>query len=31
MHGANMLMEVLRWLQEAYPYWNRRQGRDHIW
>lgn len=26
-----MLLEVKRWIQSAYPYWNRTRGKDHIW
>ena len=31
MHGANLLLEAKRWLQQAYPHWNRTGGKDHIW
>ena len=31
MHGANMLLEAKHWLQQAFPHWNRTEGRDHIW
>ncbi len=32
MHAANMLGEVVRWLNATHPaIWNRRGGRDHIW
>lgn len=23
--------QAKRWIQEKFPYWNRRGGRDHIW
>ncbi len=23
--------QAKRWIQEHFPYWNRRGGRDHIW
>eukprot|EP00877_Chromochloris_zofingiensis_P008502 jgi/Chrzof1/3905/Cz13g12240.t1 len=29
-HSAVMILELKRWLQQAYPYWNRTQGSDHI-
>ncbi|KAL6758371.1 exostosin-like glycosyltransferase [Haematococcus lacustris] len=29
-HAALMLLEVHRYLSTQFPYWNRRQGRDHI-
>eukprot|EP00798_Chlamydomonas_sp_ICE-L_P006523 gene6523-3163_t len=31
LHAANMLLEVKRYIQKTYPFWNRRQGKDHIW
>ena len=31
MHGANMLVEIKRWIQMTYPYWNNSKGKDHIW
>ena len=31
MHTANMLLEAKRWLQQAWPHWNRTQGADHVW
>jgi hypothetical protein len=32
MHGANMLLEIQRWIQATFPkVWERRRGRDHIW
>ena len=31
MHGANMLLEAKTWLQQAYPFWNRSGGKDHMW
>ena len=31
MHGANLLLEAKRWLQQALPHWNRTGGRDHVW
>ena len=31
MHGANMLLEAKTWLQQAYPFWNRTGGKDHMW
>lgn len=31
MHGANMLLEVKRWVASTFPYWNRTNGADHIW
>ncbi len=31
MHQTNMILEAKRWLQQHYPYWNRTNGRDHIW
>ncbi|GBF92598.1 hypothetical protein Rsub_05212 [Raphidocelis subcapitata] len=30
-HGALLYAEALDWLRSAYPYWNRSQGRDHVW
>eukprot|EP00775_Hariotina_reticulata_P012387 gene12387-12521_t len=30
-HMAVMLLELKRHIQQTYPYWNRTQGRDHIW
>ncbi|KIY93098.1 exostosin-like glycosyltransferase, partial [Monoraphidium neglectum] len=30
-HGAVMYQEALDWLRTAYPFWNRTQGRDHVW
>ncbi|KAG2444185.1 hypothetical protein HYH02_009123 [Chlamydomonas schloesseri] len=27
----NMIMETRDWIDEHYPYWKRRGGRDHIW
>ncbi|GLI69226.1 hypothetical protein VaNZ11_013715 [Volvox africanus] len=29
--GASMYLAAKRWVQEHYPYWDRRGGRDHIW
>ncbi len=26
-----MTLEAKRYLQKTWPWWNRRQGRDHIW
>ncbi|KAG1658531.1 hypothetical protein FOA52_008417 [Chlamydomonas sp. UWO 241] len=31
MHAMNMILEAKRWLQKTFPWWDRRQGRDHIW
>eukprot|EP00798_Chlamydomonas_sp_ICE-L_P007380 gene7380-504_t len=31
MHMANMMLEAKDWLQRYFPWWDRRQGRDHIW
>ena len=31
MHGSNMMLEAKRWLEKAFPFWKRRNGRDHIW
>ena len=31
MQGTHMLLEAKRWLQHAYPFWNRTGGRDHVW
>ena len=31
MHGTNMLLEAKRWLQQAWPFWNRTGGQDHVW
>ena len=30
MHAANMVLDAKRWLQQHMPWWDRRQGRDHI-
>ena len=30
-HAAEMLLEVQQWLQKTLPYWDRKEGRDHIW
>jgi hypothetical protein len=30
-HMAKMLLQLKRYLQKTYPYWDRRGGRDHIW
>lgn len=30
-HAALMYQEALDWIKGAYPYWERMQGRDHIW
>jgi hypothetical protein len=30
-HGAVMARDALEWIKEAMPYWNRNQGRNHIW
>lgn len=30
-HGAVLYQEALNWLRSAYPYWNRTEGRDHVW
>lgn len=31
MHASNMLLDVKRWLQASFPWWDRRGGKDHIW
>ncbi|GIL78717.1 hypothetical protein Vretimale_380 [Volvox reticuliferus] len=31
MHVANMILEAHEWLSTNFPWWNRRNGRDHIW
>ncbi|GFR42914.1 hypothetical protein Agub_g3913, partial [Astrephomene gubernaculifera] len=28
--GSNMYLQAKRWVQQHYPFWNRRGGRDHI-
>ena len=30
-HMAKMLLELKRYLQKTFPYWDRRGGRDHVW
>ena len=30
-HMSMMTLEAKRYLQKTWPWWNRRQGRDHIW
>ena len=30
MHAANMVLDAKRWVQQHMPWWDRRQGRDHI-
>ncbi len=29
-HLMNMMLEAKRWVQQRFPYWDRRQGRDHV-
>ncbi|MEW5305094.1 MAG: hypothetical protein WDW36_007657 [Sanguina aurantia] len=29
--GANFIEKAKRWVQTTHPYWDRRNGRDHIW
>eukprot|EP00798_Chlamydomonas_sp_ICE-L_P016188 gene16188-22350_t len=31
MHATGMLEEVREWIQKTHPWWDRRQGSDHIW
>ncbi|GAX85342.1 hypothetical protein CEUSTIGMA_g12759.t1 [Chlamydomonas eustigma] len=31
MHASHMILETKRWIQQNFPYWTRRGGRDHIW
>ncbi|KAG2444184.1 hypothetical protein HYH02_009122 [Chlamydomonas schloesseri] len=31
MHAVNMLQEAREWIDQHYPFWKRRSGRDHIW
>jgi hypothetical protein len=26
-----MTLEAKRYIQKTWPWWNKRQGRDHIW
>ncbi len=28
--GRNLMVEAISWVSSTFPYWNRRQGRDHI-
>ena len=30
MHAANLVLDAKRWLQQHMPWWDRRQGHDHI-
>lgn len=31
MHLSNIILDTKRWIQERYPFWDRRGGRDHVW
>ncbi|KAL4447245.1 hypothetical protein ABPG77_007278 [Micractinium sp. CCAP 211/92] len=31
MGGVNMILEAYHWIRAHFPYWDRREGRDHIW
>ena len=31
MHVTNMMLEARDWVKQHFPYWDRKQGRDHIW
>ena len=31
MHGLNMMLDLKKWIDDSFPYWKRRGGRDHIW
>ncbi|PNW76519.1 hypothetical protein CHLRE_11g467660v5 [Chlamydomonas reinhardtii] len=30
-NAANLWLAAKRWIQQHFPYWDRRGGRDHIW
>lgn len=30
MHTMHIMLEAKRWVQRHYPYWNRTDGRDHV-
>jgi hypothetical protein len=30
MHAAGFNLEAKRWVEQKYPYWARRGGRDHL-
>ena len=30
-HAAHLILDTKRWIQEHYPFWNRKGGKDHIW
>ncbi|GAX80495.1 hypothetical protein CEUSTIGMA_g7933.t1 [Chlamydomonas eustigma] len=31
LQASNLLLKLKRYIEATYPYWNRSQGKDHIW